>query len=140
MLGAVLLGFFIAATLGGIFDPTPGPDQPTLMPGALVVALELFLLVRALRLGVTVTPEHVVSRGWLLTRRYPVGHVSGAGATGYSGGYNRWSRSKAFTMLWIRVDERAVDLPHIAGRPPKMHRLADELQVALSDAKHDSAR
>ncbi|WP_345502978.1 hypothetical protein [Pedococcus ginsenosidimutans] len=122
-----------------MFDPTPGPDQPTLMPGTLVVAFELVLLVRVLRLGVTVTPDHVISRGWFLTRRYPRPSISGAGATGYSGGYNRWSRSKAFTMLWIRVDESAVDLPHIAGRPQKIHRLADELRVALSVATDGSS-
>jgi hypothetical protein len=130
-LGSAFLVLFLVATVGGILDPTPGPDRPILLPGVLVVAVELFLLVRVLRLGVTVTPDHVISRGWFLTRRYPRGAVSGAGAAGYSGGYNRWTRSKSFTMLWIRVNERAVELPQVAGRPQKVHGLADQLRTAL---------
>ena len=70
--GTRLFGFgvmvmAIAATLGGMFDPTSG-DRLELLPGGFFLAVELVLLVRALRLGVTVTASTVTLRGWFRTR------------------------------------------------------------------------
>ena len=131
VLGAALVLALLVATIGGMVDPTLGPDPPTLMPGIVVVGLELILLVRAVRLGVTVTPDRVISRGWLRARTYSRSDVSGVGATNYSGGYNRGSTSGAFLMLRIHVGEVSVDLRHIAGRPRKVHQLADQMREAL---------
>ena len=129
--GAAIWSVAIIATLGGMFDPTAGPDEPQLLPGLFILMGETALLVRALRLGVTVRHDGVVSRGWLRTRTFPRNEVTGAGVVGYSGIFTRGVTSGFFLMLTLKVADHTFPLPHIAGRAAPIRQLAERLQTTL---------
>lgn len=121
----------LVATLGGMFDPTSGPDEAEVLPGALFVAAEVLLIVRSLRLGLVIDDERVTSRGILRTRRFPRDSVTKVRATGYSSTINWGATSGYFMMLKLRVAEKSIEVPHLIGPPNAVHRLASEAQVAL---------
>jgi hypothetical protein len=131
-LGASVLVIAIVATLGGMVDPAPGGDRHALLPGLGFSAVELVLLLRALRLGLTISDETVTSRGWFRTRTFPRGAINDVGTSGYSGSYNRYSTSGRFLMLTIEVDSDRIPLPHVAGSAARVHGLADHLRAALA--------
>jgi hypothetical protein len=79
LLGAGVLVIALVATLGGMVDPAPGGDRHALLPGLGFVVVELLLLFRALRLGLTVDDETVTSRGWFRTRTFVRGDVTEVG-------------------------------------------------------------
>lgn len=127
--GAWAIG--LVATLGGMFDPTPGPDKAENFPGAVFVAAEALLIARSLRLGLVIDDGLVVSRGILRTRRFPRDSVTRVRPTGYSGTINWGATSGYFMMLKLRVAERPIELPHLIGPPNALRRLSDEAQAAL---------
>lgn len=123
--------FFLLATLGGIFDPAPGPDEPNLWPGALLLTSEAALLIRSLRLGLTIDDERVTSRGILRTRRFPRGSITRVKTTGYSGLVYGATTSGWWGMLKIRNSGRWVDLPQTVGPPNASKQLEAAAQQAL---------
>lgn len=127
--GAWVIG--LVATLGGMFDPTSGPDEAEVLPGAVFVAAEVVLIVRSLRLGLVIDDERVTSRGILRTRRFRRDSVTKVRATGYSGTINWGATSGYFMMLKLRVAEKPIEVPHLIGPPNAVRRLASEAQVAL---------
>ena len=131
LLGCGVMFIAVAATLGGMFDPATGDDRLELLPGTFFLAVELVLLVRALRLGVTVTANAVTSRGWFRTRMLDRATITRVGTAGYSGLYNRGSTSSRYLMLEVISSGRSLELPNVAGSAAKVHRLADQLRTAL---------
>ena len=101
--GTRLFGFgvmvmAIAATLGGMFDPTSG-DRLELLPGGFFLAVELVLLVRALRLGVTVTASTVTLRGWFPNSNARPRHRHEGEHSRIFRADNRGSTSRRYLML-----------------------------------------
>lgn len=121
----------LIATLGGMFDPTSGPDAAEILPGAFFVAAEAALVIRSLRLGLVIDHDEVTSRGILRTRRFPRDSVTRVTPTGYSGTINWGATSGYFMMLKLRVAEKPIELPHLIGPPNALRRLTDEAQAAL---------
>ena len=127
--GTWVLG--LVATLGGMFDPTAGPDKAEVFPGIVFVAAEIVLILRSLRLGLVIDDELVTSRGILRTRSFPRGDVTRVRATGYSGTINWGATSGYFMMLKLRVAEKPVELPQLIGPPNAVRRLSGRAQAAL---------
>lgn len=127
--GAWVIG--LVATLGGMFDPTSGPDKAEVLPGAVFVAAEVLLIVRSLRLGLVIDDERVTSRGILRTRRFPRDSVTKVRPTGYSGTINWGATSRYFMMLKLRATGKPLEVPHLIGPPNAVRRLANEAQAAL---------
>ena len=127
--GAWVIG--LGATLGGMFDPTPGADRAEIFPGLLFVALEVLLIVRSLRIGLLIDDDQVSSRGILRTRRFPRDSVTKVRPTGYSGTINWGATSGYFKMLKLRAAGNPVEVPHLIGPPNAVRRLANEAQAAL---------
>jgi hypothetical protein len=75
---------FALATIGGLVDPAVDSGEPD-WPGWVVLAGSVAGIVRAIRLGLTVTPDHVIVRSWFTTRRIPRSNILGARATPYDG-------------------------------------------------------
>ena len=121
----------LVATLGGMFDPTLGPDQPEIFPGIVFVAAELLLILRSLRLGLVIDDQFVISRGILRTRSFPRSEVTKVRTTGYSGTINWGATSGYFLMLKLRVAGRSVELPHLIGPPNAVRSLSARAQAAL---------
>lgn len=121
----------LVATLGGMFDPTLGPDKAEFFPGAVFVAAEALLIVRSLRLGLVIDDALVTSRGILRTRRFPRDSVTRVRPTGYSGTINWGATSGYFMMLKLRAAEKPIELPHLIGPPNALRRLSDEVRAAL---------
>lgn len=121
----------LGATLGGMFDPTSGPDKAEILPGIVFVAAEALLMVRSLRLGLVIDDEHATSRGILRTRRFPRASVAKVRATGYSGTINWGATSGYFMMLKLRAAGNTIEVPHLIGPPNAVRRLANEAQAAL---------
>lgn len=121
----------LLATLGGMFDPTPGPDEAEILPGAVFVAAEAGLLLRSLRLGLVIDDAFVTSRGILRTRRFPRHSITRLKTAGYSGAINWGGTSGYFLMLKLSVGEKPVELPHLIGPPNAVRRLSDGAQAAL---------
>jgi len=126
----MFLLLFVAASLGGIYDPVDRV-QRGLWPGMLFVAVAMMLVLRALTVGVVVVGDKVISRGWFRTRTISRADISSVRAVNYSGLLNRSSSSRLFLMLELNVAGREVEIPALVGRPPKVQRLARQLRVAL---------
>lgn len=75
---------FALVGLGSLLDPTIDSGEPE-WPGWVFVAVSLAAIVRAVRLGLTITPDHVIVRSWFTTRRIPRSDILGARATPYDG-------------------------------------------------------
>lgn len=121
----------LLATLGGMFDPTSGPDDAEIFPGAFFVAAEAVLIVRSLRIGLVIDHDEVTSRGILRTRRFPRSSVKRIKATGYSGLINWGATSNLLLMLKVRANERSIELPHLIGPPNAVRKLSAKAQSAL---------
>jgi len=121
----------LVTTLGGMFDPTPGPNKAEIFPGVVFVAAEAVLIVRSLRLGLVIDDALVTSRGILRTRRFQRDSVTKVRPTGYSGTINWGATSGYFMMLKLRVAKKPIELPHLIGPPNALRRLSDEAQAAL---------
>jgi len=127
----MFLLLFVAASLGGIYDPVDRLQRGELWPGVLFVAVAMMLVLRGLTVGVVVVGDKVVSRGWFRTRTIPRADISSVSAVNYSGLWNRSSSSRLFLMLELNVAGREVEIPAVVGRPLKVQRLASQLRVAL---------
>ena len=122
---------FVAASLGGIYDPVDRYQRGGLWPGVLFVAVPMMLVLRGLNVGVVVVGDKVISRGWFRTRTIPRADISSVRAVNYSGLWNRFSSSKLFLMLELNVAGDEVEIPAVIGRPLKVQRLASQLRDAL---------
>lgn len=128
----VVLLLFALGALGGVLDPTEGPDQPQWWPGVCFVVLPVALAVRGAFTGVIVAGSEVVLRGWLRTRRVPRSQVRGVTTMKYSGAWNRGGESRVFRMLAIKTVDGTIEVPAVAARKAKAERLASALDQALS--------
>lgn len=126
--GTWLIG--LLATLGGMFDPTAGPDEAEVFPGALFVAIEAVLIVRSLRIGLVIEDDKISSRGILRTRHHPRNSVIRIKPTGYSGIINWGATSALFLMLKLQVGKRTIELPQLIGPPNAVRPLAAKAQAA----------
>ncbi|MFC8501737.1 hypothetical protein ACFUC1_05225 [Pedococcus sp. NPDC057267] len=131
ILYCTLLALAMLATLGGMFDPTPGPDKPEILPGGLFLALEAILFIRSLRIGLVIDTDHVASRGLIRTRKFPRPTVTQVTTAGYNGFITRGVTSGLFLMLKFEAAGRTVELPQLIGRAKVVRGLADEAQAAL---------
>ena len=127
----LFLLLFVAASLGGIYDPVDRIQSGELWPGGLFVAVEIMLVIRALTVGVVVVGDKVISRGWFRTRTIPRVDISSVRAVNYSGLWNRFSSSRLFLMLELNVAGDEVEISAVVGRPIKVQRLASQLRDAL---------
>ena len=122
---------FVAASLGGIYDPVDRFQGGELWPGVLFVAVPIMLALRGLTVGVIVVGDKVITRGWFRTRTIPRADISSVRAVNYSGLWNRSSSSRLFLMLELNVAGDEVEIPAVVGRPLKVQRLASQLRDAL---------
>ncbi len=136
--GTLLVCTGALAILGGMTDPTAGPDQTEWVPGLLLLTAAAALLIRALRLGITVYPDRVVSRGWLRTRGFSTSRITRVSTTGYSGFWTWGATSSFFVTVTLEVGDDTVLLRQITGRAPAMRGIADRIQrlvTASSDGR-----
>ena len=136
--GALLVCVGALATLGGMTDPTAGPDQTEWFPGLLLLTAAAALLVRAVRLGITIYPDRLVSRGWVRTRAFSTAQVTRVGTTGYNGIWTWGATSSTFLTVTLELDDDTVPLRQITGSAPAIRRIADRIQrlvAAGSDAR-----
>jgi hypothetical protein len=127
----MFLLLFVAASLGGIYDPVDRSQAGELWPGVLFVAVPMMLALRGFTIGVVVVADKVISRGWFRTRTIPRADISSVRAVNYSGLWNRSSSSRLFLMLELTVAGGEVEIPAVVGRPLKVQRLASHLRDAL---------
>jgi hypothetical protein len=130
-LGAGIMAIFMIGTGAGMINPVNDPADRQWAAGLIPLVLEAALLSRSLRLGLTIYPDRVVSRGWLRTRTFPRDAITGAGMVGYSGIYNRYTTSGLLVMLTLNANGHTVSLPHVAGRVVPTRLLAVQLHEAL---------
>lgn len=122
-------GLFVLSALVGIFDPTSGPDQPVGPVLQLVAAGAL--LIRSLRLGLTIDESRLTSRGILRTRHLPRDVITQIQETRYRGMAFGNTPSGWWRMLRVRSDERWVNLPHTMGAPRALRLLEAQAALAL---------
>lgn len=130
--GLAVLSFFAVINGGDAAASITGSgDSDPLWTSTIILILLACLAIRALRLGLVVTPEDVILRGWLRTRRVKRSAVTRVEVFGYSGAYNRDGTSRWFKMLVLTVEGGQVDIQAVAGRPKTIYRLADQLRLCL---------
>lgn len=81
----ILLLAFVAASVGGIYDPADQFAAGDWWPGVIFVAVPLILAGRSATVGVVVVGDTVISRGWLRTRKISRVDISAVRAVNYSG-------------------------------------------------------
>lgn len=122
---ALIFGGDAAASIRGSGDSGPFWISTT------ILIMLAALAVRALRLGLVVTPDEVILRGWLRTRRVQRAQITRVDVFGYSGLYTRGGTSPWFKMLVVTIGGHQVDVQAVAGRPNPIYRLADQLRDCL---------
>lgn len=127
-----ILAFFLAVCVGAFLDPAVGaqadPDW-----GFWAVALPMAaLLVRGVFVGVSMTDDLVMKRGWFWTRSWPVTEIGYAGHSGYSGYLNRNSTSRRYHMvILVKPDDQHIEVPELSGRPGSVARFTQSLNRTL---------
>ncbi|EAQ00310.1 hypothetical protein JNB_09064 [Janibacter sp. HTCC2649] len=108
---------FLLVSIGAFLDPALDDTRdPDWMFWAWAGALA-GLLLRAPFVGLRITDDRVMRRGWVRTRTYLLGDVKTVASQSYSGNLNRGSRSKRFRMLYLKLSNgRIVDVPEVTGR------------------------
>ena len=76
-------------------------------PGWVLLAAFLAAILRAIRLGLTVTPDHVIVRSWFTTRRIPRSDILNARATPYDG----WNGLSTDRICQLQLELRTRDEP-----------------------------
>jgi hypothetical protein len=127
----MFLLLFVAAALGGIYDPVDRFQRGEPWPGVSFVAVAMMLVLRVLTVGVVVVGDKVISHGCFRTRTIPRADISSVRAVNYSGIWNRSSSSRLFLMIELNVAGREVEIPAVVGRPLKVQHLASQLREAL---------
>ncbi|WP_112242355.1 PH domain-containing protein [Kribbella monticola] len=117
------------ATLAGLTDPAAS-EEPS-WPGWLVLAVLLAAFLRATRLGITVTPTHVIVRSWLTTRRFPHSRIRSARATPYDGWFGLSSDRVCQLELDLRNHTEPLPVRSIVAttRSRRVQRIAYALRT-----------
>ncbi len=127
----ILLLVFVAASVGGIYDPADQSAAGDWWPVVIFVAVPLILAGRSVTVGVVVVGDTVISGGWLRTRKISRADISAVRAVNYSGILNWSGASTQFLMVELEVAGSHVEILALVGRPAKVRRLADQLRDAL---------
>lgn len=121
-----------------IFIGLAGSATPKVLGDDIVrwafLAASVYTLVQAWRIGVTVTPHHVITRGWF--RRHTIERsrvvavrirqYEGDLVQGFGGGPDAHLQ-----MLRLVLEDGVLDLPEVPGYRRKMTRLSSDLAAAL---------
>ncbi len=125
---------FALVTLGSLLDPTIDSGEPE-WPGWVFLAVLLAAIARAVRLGLSITPDHVVARSWFTTRRIPRSDILTARATPYDG-WNGLSTDRV-CQLQLELRGRREPLPVrsivATTRSRRVQRIAYALRTACPD-------
>jgi hypothetical protein len=100
-----VIGLEAMAIAGGLAEPGSLPGNPDAL-GWVMLAAALVLILRAARLGITVTPHTVVVRSWFITRRIPRHDVLNARAAPYDGLLNGGVDSGWLNQLELEIRGR----------------------------------
>ncbi|MEO7267857.1 MAG: PH domain-containing protein [Knoellia sp.] len=123
----------LLVSIGAFLDPAlDGTGDPDWMFWIWVAVLA-GLLLRAPLVGLRITDERVIRRGWLRTWTYPVAEVNKVRSRPYSGLLNgSISESRTFRMLRLKlVDGRVVDVPEVAGGSRSTQRRVADANTGL---------
>lgn len=127
----------LLVSIGAFLDPAlDGTRDPDWMFWIWVAALT-GLLLRVPVVGLLISDERVVRRGWLRTWTYRAADVKSIGSKAYSGYLNGGvSESRTFRMLKVKMaDGRVVEIPEVTGRiRTTKHR------VAVAQTRFDQGR
>jgi hypothetical protein len=118
------------ATLGGLLDPTMDSDEPD-WPGWVIIGVCLVAIVRAVRLGLTITPEHVIVRSWFTTRRVSRSDILSAHARPYDGWTGHDTHHVCQLELELRTRREPLPVRSIVAttRSRRVQRIAYALRV-----------
>lgn len=127
------LALLLAISVGAFLDPTlRGSRDPNWMFWSWAACL-LALLCRAPFVGIVVRDGRVTRRSWVRSKSWSVSEIGRVSLAGYSGNLNRFSRSRRFLMMVLRLrDGTVVELPEVSGVRRKMEHRVDRLAKALS--------
>ena len=131
LLGVMLLLLAAGAVIMGMFERQGMAPRPEVLPGVLILGSLAVLVGRALRLGIRIDDDSVTTRGWFRTRRFRRSAVTRVDGRGYSGLYNRFSSSRAFTMLVLTADGCEQEIPGVAGRAARTNERVSAMRDAL---------
>jgi hypothetical protein len=127
---------FALATISGLLDPAFDSGEPD-WPGWVFLAASLAAIARAVRLGLTVTPDHVIVRSWFTTRRIPRSDIVGARATPYDGWHGLSTGRVCQLELELRTRQEPLPVRAIVAttRSRRVQRIAYALRPASRSPK-----
>lgn len=129
---ALLLGVSVGAFLDPALESSRDPDWMFWSWAACLLAL----LCRAPFVGLVVRDGLVTRRSWIRSKSWAVSEIAKVSLTGYSGNLNRFSESRRFRMIVLRLrDGEIVEVPEVSGVRRKMKIRVARLTGAMSSSQ-----
>jgi hypothetical protein len=129
---ATVLVAIALAVLAGLAEPDTATSEPN-WPGWLFLAVDLVLLFRATRLGLTLTGDTLVVRSWLTTRRFPLADITAVHSAYYDGWWGLNCDCLNQLELELRGREHPVPVRAVVAttRSRRIARIAHQLRQRL---------
>jgi hypothetical protein len=131
-----VFALFALVLIGSLLDPAVNSGEPD-WPGWIFLAVSLAAIVRAVRLGLTITPDHVIVRSWLTTRRIPRSDILSARATPYDGQIGLHTDRVCQLELELRTRPAPLPVPALVAttRSRRVQRIAYVLRSTSTSPK-----